>query len=482
MLLVFMTSFSAVDMHTRRYLVAADEKQSTFTAAQQRKGVYVIPHAVSGVFGLVGERPVPLNPVVLHKGRASRRSGSGGGGGGGGVGGGGGGGGAATALNATADSIFDAGEGDEEDLPSGFSFDWDAYHEAFGDTSLEDAVTAMFAEYATLYARIAGWATSTMPEPMTLDVAEALANDAAEFVLGFVKPLLGAVHTSKVHNLLRHLLDAIRMHGNLRNGNTGTNEAGHKVDKVFYNRTNKVIKTFTQQIVRQSQGSQAIVARNATLDATAAASSRRRVRLEPARPFRGVPRLSVATLSLRPGLSRLATLLGQPVHAKILVVGQVELAARLECGAPVKQTLRGSPSFRNGQAWFDAVQYEVPAAGANAQAQGLVALCYGEVRAILRYKEEDVVVMCKFKHVEGASKCPLVERLCTRLAWAFDEFGHWDLVAVPLSRVRRVVHVVPDFSDLMGRRGVKATPPSYIAPLEDLREMRYMVNDFYPWK
>jgi len=52
---------------------------------------------------------------------------------------------------------------------------------------------------------------------------------------------------------------------------------------------------------------------------------------------------------------------------------------------------------------------------------------------------------------------------------------------VPLSRVRRVLHVVPDFSDLISRWGVKATPPSYIAPLEDLREMRYMVNEFYPW-
>ena len=452
--------------------MAPDEKQASFTAAQQRKGVYIIPHAVAGVFGLGGERAVPLSAAAMQKGRTGGRRG---------VGGGGGDASATTeAENATADSLFDVGEGDDE-LPKGFMFDWDLYHDTFGDQPLEDAITAMFAEYATLNARIAGWATSSVAEPMTLEVAEVLANDAAEFVLGFVKPLLGEVHTSKVHKLLRHLLDAIRMHGNLRNGNTSSNEAGHKVDKVFYNRNNKVIKTFTQQIVRQSQGSQAIMARNAKLQ-DAAKHSGPCVRSEPARPFRGVPRLSVGTLSLRPGLNKLGALLGQHDEAKLIVVGQVELAARLECGASMKQTLRGSPSFLTGQACFDAVQYEVSMAGTDAQSRGQVALHYGETRAILRYKEDDVVVLCKLKEVAAAHKCPLVERLCTRVSWAFDQHGDWELVAVPLSRVRRVVHVLPDFSDLMARRGVKATPASYVSPLEDLREMRYMVNDFYPWK
>jgi len=457
--------------YTSRYLVAADEKQSTFTGAQQRRGVYIIPHAVSGVFGLGADRPMPLNPAVTQKVRTAARSGGGGGGGGG----------EATTAYASADSLFDAGEGEQEELPKGFFFDWDAYHEAFGDTPLEDAVTALFAEYAALYARIARWATSTAAAPMTLHVAEALANDAAEFVLGYVKPLLGEVHTSKMHKLLRHLLDAIRMHGNVRNGNTSSNEAGHKVDKGFYSRTNKVIKTYTQQIVRQSQGSQAVAARNAKVDALAP-RSRQRVRSAPARPIRGIPRLSVGTLSLRPGLARLSVLLGQPAPTRMLVVGQVELLGRLECGTPVKQTLRGSPSFRTGGAWFDAVQFEVPATSTDARERGEVELRYGEARAIMRYKEEDVVVMCKFREVETVPNCPLVKRLCTCLAWSFDREGEWELAAVPLSRVRRVVHVVPDFADLMERRGVKATPPSYIGRVSDLREMRYMVNEFYPWK
>jgi len=451
-----------------RYLVAADEKQSTFTGAQQRKGVFIIPHAVSGVFGLGEDRPQPLDPASLRKGRTgARRSGGGGGG--------------AATEHESADSLFDAGNAEEEELPKGFSFDWDAYHAAFGDTPLEDATTALFAEYATLYARIAGWATSSAAVPMTLDLAEALANDAAEFVIGFVTPLLGAVHTSKVHKRLRHLLDAINYHGNLRNGNTSSNEAGHKVDKAYYNRTNKVMKTYTQQIVRQSQGSQAVLARNAKLDAEAS-RSRRRLPSAPARPLRGVPRVSVGTLSLRPGLANLSALLNQPAATKLLVVGQVEFAARLECGTPVKQTLRGSPSFRTGEAWFDALQYEGISTNADDGTRAAVTLRYGEVRAILRYKEEDVVVICKLGEVAAVPKCPLAERLCTRLAWDLGEDGAWGLEAVPLSRVRRVVHVVPDFADLKRRCGMKALPPSYIGPVEDLREMRYFVNDMYPWK
>mgnify|MGYP000087987780 CR=1 FL=1 len=109
---------------------------------------------------------------------------------------------------------------------------------------------------------------------------------------------------SKVHKLLRHLLDAIRLHGNLQNGNTGSNEAGHEVDEAFYSRTNKVMKSDTQQIKRQSLGAQAVLARNINLD-HAASSSHRCVRPLASRAFRGVPRLSLGTLSCPPGLAHM---------------------------------------------------------------------------------------------------------------------------------------------------------------------------------
>eukprot|EP00168_Porphyra_purpurea_P000287 TRINITY_DN10331_c0_g1_i1.p2 TRINITY_DN10331_c0_g1~~TRINITY_DN10331_c0_g1_i1.p2 ORF type:complete len:198 (-),score=6.85 TRINITY_DN10331_c0_g1_i1:34-627(-) len=171
-------------------------------------------------------------------------------------------------------------------------------------------------------------------------------------------------------------------------------------------------------------------------------------------------RLSVGVLSLRPGLTHLGDLLGQPATTKMLVVGQAELAASLECGAQERQTLLWSPSYSNGQAWFDTVQYEDATAGLGAEVWRLAALCYGKVRTILLYEEEDVVVLCKLEKVPSVQGCPLAERLCTRLAWGVGESATWGLEAVPLSRVRRVVHVVPDFADLGRRAGSKALPPS----------------------
>jgi len=134
-------------------------------------------------------------------------------------------------------------------------------------------------------------------------------------VSGSFKHLYREVQISKVHKLRRHLLDVIRIYGHLRLCSTCSSEAGHKVDKGSYGRPNKTIKTYTHQIVRLSQISQAVAARNAKVDLTTT-RSRQRVRSAPGRPIRGVPRVSVGTLSLRLGLGRLSALLGQPAARK----------------------------------------------------------------------------------------------------------------------------------------------------------------------
>lgn len=52
---------------------------------------------------------------------------------------------------------------------------------------------------------------------------------------------------------------------------------------------------------------------------------------------------------------------------------------------------------------------------------------------------------------------------------------------VPSSRIVRLLHIVPDFCDLVSRRGLLAAPASIGGPVSDLLEMRYFVNAFYPW-
>lgn len=128
---------------------------------------------------------------------------------------------------------------EEEQLHPGATLDWEAYGAGFGGTLYKNAVSEMYAEYAVLYGCIAGWVTSASPMPMTLDEGKSLSEQATVLVTNFLTPILGPSHSPKVHKLIRHGLDAITMHGNLPNGNTDKNEAYHKDDQPFYQRTNR---------------------------------------------------------------------------------------------------------------------------------------------------------------------------------------------------------------------------------------------------
>jgi len=45
---------------------------------------------------------------------------------------------------------------------------------------------------------------------MTVDEATSLSEHAMTFIENFVRPILGEVHTPKIHKLLRHILGAIK--------------------------------------------------------------------------------------------------------------------------------------------------------------------------------------------------------------------------------------------------------------------------------
>jgi len=73
----------------------------------------------------------------------------------------------------------------------------------WGATPYDDAVTALFAEYAVLYGRVARWTTSSAPPPMTLGEAASLSKHADTFVKEYIRQILGEVNTPKIHKLLR---------------------------------------------------------------------------------------------------------------------------------------------------------------------------------------------------------------------------------------------------------------------------------------
>lgn len=367
---------------------------------------------------------------------------------------------------------------------------------------MKDAVISMFAEYAVLYGRIAGWVTSSKPAPMTLDEAVDISKHAEEFVMNFMTPILGPVNTIKVHKLLRHVLDSIKMHGNLKNGNTSTNESLHKDDKKFYRRTNKSINAFTAQIVRLSQGTKEVLSRidgedaecvrlsscvgAPTLGPLSGCSGTLHPPLLPRAPLarRNRLRLTVGDLSRRPGLAGLGWLLNRQAKFKVGVLHSKKIVAELECGNAIMQILRASSSFR-GNPWYDAVMYDLNRGSASATAPGqdeTATQHIGEVRAIINGWSEDLAVVCNMTPDESPMACPLSARECSRVKWEVPSGGEeWSITLVPLHCILRVVHVAPDFSHLTARRGPAALPPPLGGSLEELRGMRYFVNAFYPW-
>lgn len=383
----------------------------------------------------------------------------------------------------------------------------------------------MFAEYAVLYSRIAGQVGASFPPPMTVEQAEDISEQASRFVIDYVTPILGQMNNTKMHRLLSHVALAIKMHGNMRNGSTASNESQHKDDKVFYTRTSKHPATFTAQLVRQAQGSRAILAKLDEADAasrppaaaarTAAPASApgngsstsasmssdvraraggraRRPRRQAAAPDADGARAphgaeaqkpaathhlehkKVGEIAQCPGLTSLPALLGVPPSRMLPVLGRVRISAMFDCGGKAPQIVRSSRSFREAP-WLDCVMYSV---GADTHT-----LYVGEVRALLRLPSGDVAVVGEMAPVDARPGCPLAARGCTRLRW-LQRAGEADCAVriVPVANLRRVVHVVPDLRDLSVRRGLSALPPGESAPLRDRLAMRFFLNVFYPWE
>lgn len=337
-------------------------------------------------------------------------------------------------------------------------------------------------------------------------------------------PILGPQHSTKVHKLLCHLMDAIRYHGNINNGNAGINERLHKDDKPYYARTNKAIIDFTRQLVVQAQGARIILRRNTEEDEDLAAgvddlagdedsdsdgeSVHRNEGSEDGASDAGVQegasdaaasdpplangapggasddaaartpayhlrRVRLSEMDKWPGLAGVAAALELPADTRVRISSRISFQAVFECGWTVTQLLYASPSFR-GDPWYDFVLYSPADAPAT--------LSVAEVRAILRRPEGDVAVVADLALVPGVANCPLVSRGCTRLAWSVPA-GKTDvcLGALPLASIRRVLHVVPDFADLARRRGFDAEPAQWGDPVAERLAMRFFINAFYPW-
>jgi len=281
-----------------RYVISSKEKQATFTGREQRLGVWVLPNLVARLF----DRGRPKAALAAEKARDTR---------------------AAPAVDPTAvaaendtnagevewdspqavsdreaeaaervllrtllggggDKGGGADEGGDDDgradggIPGASAYDaedrtaaranvkwdWVAYSEAFPDVPPHAAITAMSGQYALIVGRITRHLGGTALASMTLAEGASIAEEARVFITRYVTLILGPIHTTKVHKLLAHVLDAVRLHGTLRSGDTSTNEGTHKDDKRHYAGTKRG-RDYTRQLVRHAQGARMVLRNNA---------------------------------------------------------------------------------------------------------------------------------------------------------------------------------------------------------------------------
>jgi len=399
--------------------------------------------------------------------------------------------------------VFDEGyDADDDDVVAevrkGFKYDWNANRAAFGDMPVHRAVKTMFAQYAVLYSRIAGQATSSLPLTMAMNEGADIGAQATLFINELVTPLLGQINSTKVHRLLSHVCECVKLHGNLKNGNTGMNETLHKADKVYFLRTNKDPKKFTFQLVRQAQGARAVLTKLDAADKDRAdmlcehdgseradgrpicslprAHRRRRsaraVRRLKKKPYH-LKYVPVGESAQRPGLTRLPELVGLHANDKVRTVSRVAIYGVFECGGQAKQLLRCAEEFK-GSSWYESVVYK-PLANSGQR-------CVGEVRALIRQETGYSAVIMEMAPVGAEDDCTRAARGCQRVRWKmWAAEADCAIRVVPLEQVVRVVHFVPDVSDLAARRGFGVAPAPRDAPLQDRLDMRYWLNAFYPW-
>lgn len=119
---------------------------------------------------------------------------------------------------------------------------------------IDEAITALFAEFAVMHAQLFGSVGSTSPPSLTLSVGKEIAERAERIVIKNATPILGPQTSTKVHKLLFQVMNATKIHGNSVNGNSGVNESLRKDDKPYYASKSNDIDLYTQQLVVHAQG------------------------------------------------------------------------------------------------------------------------------------------------------------------------------------------------------------------------------------
>lgn len=116
---------------------------------------------------------------------------------------------------------------------------------------VQDAIQDMFCQAVKLGGMLLG---DNQRDTVCTTAAEVTTMvDAARDVGRCAQVLIGPVHTSKLHRLMRYLRAELELQGNLWEGDTSQNESLHKICKRMYQRSNKRGPTLALQMTRGEQ-------------------------------------------------------------------------------------------------------------------------------------------------------------------------------------------------------------------------------------
>jgi len=373
----------------------------------------------------------------------------------------------------------------------------------------------MFAQYALIVGRITCHLGGAAPVPRTLAEGAAIAEDARLLITRYVTPILGPIHTMKIHKLLAHVLYAVRLHGTLRNGDARANEGKHKDDKRHYARTSRG-RDYTRQLVRHAQGARAVLRNNAeaeragenqdysgkeeedggggeegTADGAdcvfghdrsvnssrpSARQSRSPSSMNPT--AMQVALMTVQHLSQQPGTGSVGPSLRLRGSERVGSPAFLHIEAHLDGAGTLRQLIRAS-SRCHGAPWHDNFLYSSCTQASENR--------YGQVRAFVRRGDgRTFAVVARMRFLE-ASVFPLSARGGLQLRWEMGYSGAGgaaDAVCrvapepVPLGDIVQLVHIVPDMGDLFSRQGLGANPPSFGLGGPLVEDMLYLLNAF----
>jgi len=325
--------------------------------------------------------------------------------------------------------------------------------------------------------------------------------------------MFGLLHTRKLHRILAHVPDELRLRGNLRAGDTGVNEAKHKGIESACTRTNRGRSVHALQLLMAEQFADvlnAAVADNEDVitedfnapnggQAAAGLVAPQAASASPAAPDgadggRAMPSVVAAAAAGHEDAPRLRRH-GAPVRMGVLQE-QRELGGLAQClelgnndvvtvadgtyptrGAALRRGGRRrhilrAPQTYLGAPWLDWIEYT--------SAHGVLRV--GRARVVVTgvgKRPMLLLVVERARSVAALAGRPFAANRCRRLRFDVRDVGVTPVLeCVPVSRVLRVLCVEQAWVDWVERHGLEDMPIAVPTTREEVRRARFFTNAF----